>query len=61
MARDYTPARREANERWNSENLSQIAIRLPKELVEDFKAKCKADGTSQASIIKEAIENFLGE
>ena len=61
MAREYTPARREANERWNQENLAQIAVRLPRELVEEFKAKCKAENTSQASIFRDAVEDFLGK
>lgn len=59
--REYTEARRDANKRWDAENLSQIAVRLPKDLVEEFKVKCKAEGVSQASIFREAMENFLGK
>lgn len=59
--REYTQARAEANRRWDAENYSQIAVRLPKQLVSDFKEKCKNEDVSQASIIREAIENFLGD
>ena len=59
--REYTEARKEANKRWDAENLSQIAVRLPKDLVAEFKAKCNAEGISQASIFREAIEEFLGK
>ena len=57
--REYTQARRDANKRWDAENLTQIAVRLPKGLVAEFKAKCKAEDISQASVFREAIEQFL--
>ena len=46
-------------DKYNLENYSRIDIRLPKELVADFKNKCAADGISQAAIIKSAIEEYL--
>lgn len=45
--------------RYNEKVYDQIAVKLPKELVKNFKEKCKDTNTSQAKIIKEAIENFL--
>ena len=59
--REYTEARKEANKRWDADNLSQIAVRLPKDLVAEFKAKCNAENVSQASIFRQAIEDFLGK
>ncbi|MBR0063648.1 MAG: ribbon-helix-helix protein, CopG family [Oscillospiraceae bacterium] len=34
---------------------------VPKETAAAFKAKCAAEGISQAQIIKQAIERFLAE
>ncbi|WP_425757519.1 ribbon-helix-helix protein, CopG family [Ihubacter sp. rT4E-8] len=40
---------------------AKVQAELPKELVGEFKAKCKAENISQAQVLKEAIENFLGD
>ena len=45
--------------RYNSKAYTVITAYVPKELGEAFKAKCKADGISQASIVKKAIEEYL--
>lgn len=49
----------EVKRRYNSKVYSVVSYSLPKQLVADFKAKCKAEGISQASIIRSAIENYL--
>lgn len=36
-----------------------VGVMLPKELVEQFKGKCKEAGVSQTQIVKKAIEDFL--
>lgn len=46
---------------YNKQNYTRIVADLPKELVADFKTKCKETGVSQAQIIKEAIERFLAD
>ena len=51
----------EVKERYNSKVYDKITVRLPKELVSAFKAKCAAEGTSQAQIIREAIEAYLNK
>ena len=51
----------EVKRRYNSKVYSVVSYSLPKQLVSDFKAKCKAEGISQASIIKNAIENYLND
>ena len=40
---------------------SVVSVKLPKDLVAQFKEKCKVEGVSQAQIVKKAIEEFLGE
>lgn len=56
-----TEAQKAAIRRWDADNLMQIAIRVPKDLGQKFKDKCQAEGVSQASVIKEAMEKFLGK
>lgn len=38
-----------------------VLIKVDKTLVERFKEKCKADGVSQAQILKAAMEAYLAE
>lgn len=45
--------------KWNNNNLTKVTYSMPKNLMLDFKEKCKAEKISQASIIRKAIENFL--
>lgn len=47
--------------RYNKKAYDAIIARVPKELAEAFKAKCAAEGISQAQIIKKAIEDFLNK
>lgn len=45
--------------RYNQKTYSQIACLLPKQLVADFKAKCKENGEPQARVIRRALEEYL--
>lgn len=47
--------------RYNKKAYDAIIARVPKELAEAFKAKCAAEGISQAQVIKKAIEDFLNK
>ncbi len=47
--------------RYNENVYDVISVRVPKELAAAFKAKCVAEGISQAQIIKKAIEEFLSQ
>ena len=47
--------------RYNSKVYDSIIVRVPKETAAAFKAKCAAEGISQAQIIKQAIEAFLNQ
>ena len=51
----------EVKNRYNAKVYGRLNIQLPKDLVNRFKEKCKAENISQANIIKDAIEKFLGE
>ena len=47
--------------RYNKKVYDSIIVRVPKEMAQAFKEKCAAEGISQAQIIKEAINKFLGQ
>lgn len=51
----------EVKRRYNDKVYSTVHAQLPKDLVARFKEKCKAEGISQAQVVKKAIEEFLGE
>jgi predicted DNA-binding protein len=47
--------------KWIEANYSTIRAAIPKETAEAFREKCKANGDSQAAIVKKAIEQYLDE
>jgi len=49
-----------AKRRYNEKTYTMLAAQLPKELVAEFKEKCKEKGVSQASVLKLAIEDYIG-
>lgn len=49
----------EVKRRYNDRVYCKVQAELPRDTVTAFRAKCKAEGVSQASILLEAIENFL--
>lgn len=51
----------EVKRRYNEKVYSTVKAQLPKDLVARFKEKCKAEGISQAQVVKKAIEAFLAE
>ena len=54
-------ARKAANRRYTEKNYRQVKVNLPIALVEEFRATTKANGDSQAAIVRKAIENYLGK
>ncbi len=47
--------------RYNNKVYSTVQVQLPKELVAEFKELCKEKGVSQASVVKNALEQFINE
>lgn len=45
--------------KWQAEHYTHISFRIPKEIVDAFKEKCKETGDSQAAIIRKAMEDYL--
>lgn len=52
---------RKAIRKYDAEHYTMLSVRIPKELLRQFKEKCAASGDSQAKIIKEAIEAYLNK
>ena len=50
-----------AKRRYNNKVYAKVQAELPRELVEQFKLKCKETDTSQASVLRDAIADFLKE
>ena len=51
----------QVKQKYNERVYARIGVQLDRELVEKFKEKCERYETSQASVIREAIEKFLAE
>jgi hypothetical protein len=47
--------------RYNAKVYTQIAFSAPKEMAAAFKEKCVREGVSQASILKQAMEDYLAK
>ncbi len=48
-------------QRYNTKTYDVISVRIPKDLAAAFEEKSAAEGISQASIIKAAIEDYLSK
>lgn len=49
----------EVKEKYNKKTYGRITASIDKNLVEEFKKQCAADGVSIASVLKKAIEDYL--
>ena len=47
--------------RYNNKVYDVISVRLPKDLVAEFKEKCTEKGIPQAQVIRAAVESFLAQ
>lgn len=55
MSRTSTEVKR----RYNEKTYTHINVAIPKETAQQFKDTCDRKGVSQASVVKEAIEDFI--
>ena len=51
----------EVKSRYNKKVYDSVSIRVPKDLAEQFKAKCIEENVSQAEVLKKAMENFINK
>lgn len=56
-----TDAKRRANNKWDSKNMSVISCKLKREIAESFKAAAKANGTTPNELIRGWIAGYLEE
>lgn len=49
----------QVKKKYNDKTYGRISADIPKELAEQFKARCKENGVSIASVIQEAVEDYL--
>lgn len=45
--------------RYNEKVYGRLTFSVPKQLAEDFKEKCANDGVSYASVLKNAVEEYM--
>lgn len=53
-------AKRKANAKWDSENMSTMSCKIKKTQAEAFKAYCEASGKTPNSVIRDFILDCIG-
>lgn len=53
--------KKEYDRKYLQENYARIAVSLPKEIVDKFKAACAENGVSYNSVVREAVEKYIAE
>lgn len=56
-----TRAKRANNNKWDAENMTVLGCKVRRDLAEEFKAACKARGTSPNAVFRAAIDRFIEE
>ena len=56
-----TEARKRANAKWDKENMVVLACKVKREMAEQFKAACAAQGTTSNAVLQQAVKAFLDE
>ena len=52
-------AQKKAARKWDSENLTNICIRVRKEYAQRVHEICRANGTTASAIMREAIDTYM--
>ena len=55
----YTEARKAANKKWDSANMTNLSCRVRKTYADQVKAKATERGTTVGAIIRKALDDFL--
>lgn len=56
-----TEARKRANAKWDKENMVVLACKVKREMAEQFKAACAAQGTTSNAVLQQAVKAYLDE
>lgn len=54
-----TEAQKKSRNKWDAENMTVLGCKVRKSIADDFKAACKAVGTSPNEIFRHALEDFM--
>ena len=50
-----------SNAKWDKENMTVLACKVRKEVAEQFKAACAAQGTTSNAVLQQAVKAYLNE
>lgn len=56
-----TEAKKKSNQRWDAKNMAVLGCKMRKEKAEQFKAACRAAGTTVNAVYTKATDDFLSE
>lgn len=54
-------AKRASNDRWDRENMAYQTVKVRRDLLEAFRASCKARGDKVNTVLREAMERYVEE
>lgn len=54
-------AKRASNDRWDRANMAYQTVKVPKALLEDFKAAAAARGDKANTILRRAMEDYIAD
>ncbi len=52
-------AKRASNEKWDRENMAYQTVKVPKALLEEFRAAVAARGDKVNTVLRQAMENYI--
>lgn len=52
-------SKKAANARWDAANMAYQTVKVRRELLETFKAKCKERGDAVNTVLREAMEDYI--
>lgn len=56
-----SPAKRASNDKWDKEHMTILGCKVRKDYADRVRDKAKQEGTTVNTIIKTALDDFLGE
>ena len=54
-------AKKASNARWDADNMAYQTVKVRREILEEFKATCAANGDRVNTILREAMERYIEE
>ena len=52
-------AKRASNDKWDRENMAYQTVKVPKALLEEFRAAVTARGDKVNTVLRQAMENYI--